>query len=204
MRLEEVTRLTSSPSVLKIPRSEQTVWKSPEVYVFLWTTRPSTWARFASEGYLGSFPPVLYLAINPVETATHLCGVVDGGPLSTGQIIEGVVGAVGESGFWAEATEAVVEARTKRSNHRIIPRVYSPSLRTLAPGGLWSIRTLTPCSDPDGKVWCTKNGVLSNLLASVSTGCREIIERRLLGAVENQFWIAYRTKYIFLMPSSPV
>jgi hypothetical protein len=54
---------------------------------------------------------------------------VDGGPLSTGQVIEGVVGTVGESGFRAEATEAVVEARTKRSNHRIILRVYSPSIR---------------------------------------------------------------------------
>jgi hypothetical protein len=46
--------------------------------------------------------------------------------------------------------------------------------------------------------------VTISLLASVSTGCREIIERRLLGAVENQFRIAYRTKYIFLMRSSPV
>ena len=90
------------------------------------TTRPLTWARFASEGYLGSFPPVLYLVITPVETATHLCGVVGGGPLSTGQAIEGDAGRV-KAGFWAEATEAAVETRTERSNNRIIWGVYNQS-----------------------------------------------------------------------------
>jgi hypothetical protein len=45
--------------------------------------------------------------------------------------MEGVVGTVGEPEFWAEASDAAVDARTKRSNHRIIPRVYNPSLRVL-------------------------------------------------------------------------
>ncbi len=79
---------------------------------------------------MGSFPPVLYLTINPVETATHLWGAVDGGPFSTGQVIEGELGTVGESGFWANPAEAVVEARTERSSNRIIPRVYSPCRQT--------------------------------------------------------------------------
>jgi hypothetical protein len=89
------------------------------------TTRPWTWARFASEGYLGSFPPVLYLVITPVETATHSCGVVGSGPLSTGQALEGDAGGV-EAEFWAEATEAAVATRTERSNRRIISESLQP------------------------------------------------------------------------------
>ena len=79
-------------------------------------------------GILGIFPPILYLVICPGETPTHLCGVVGGGPLSTGQAIEGNVGTGVESEFWARTTEGPVEARTKRSNNRIIPGVYNCGL----------------------------------------------------------------------------
>jgi hypothetical protein len=50
--------------------------------------------------------------------------------------MEGVLGTVGEPEFWAEASDAAVDARTKRSNHRIIPRVYNPSLWVFDSRGL--------------------------------------------------------------------
>jgi hypothetical protein len=57
---------------------------------------------------------------------------VGGGPLSTGQAIEGDA-AGAEAEFWAEATEAAVETRTERSNNRIIRGVYNQCGRLLFP-----------------------------------------------------------------------
>jgi hypothetical protein len=73
-----------------------------------------------------------------------LCGVVGGGPLSTGQVIEGDVGTVGESEFWARTPEVVIKATTERSNNRIISEVYNPDLRTYDGWLHWRLHTL-PC-----------------------------------------------------------
>jgi hypothetical protein len=80
---------------------------------------------------LGSFPPILFLAITPADTATHLCGVFGGGPVSVGQAIEGDTGAEAEPELWAETTtEAAVKARTERSKGRIIFRSLTQHLRS--------------------------------------------------------------------------
>ena len=78
------------------------------------------WFRFASAGYLGSFPPALYLVIIPVETATHLCGAVDGGPVVAGQEIEDDAGTLAGPESWAGSVEAEASAKTVRSNNRVI------------------------------------------------------------------------------------
>ena len=66
-------------------------------------------------------PETRYLAITPVENATHLCGVVGGGPVSTGHVIDGDVGSVAESEVCANTTEPGINTRAKRSDNLVIP-----------------------------------------------------------------------------------
>jgi hypothetical protein len=83
------------------------------------------WFRFASSGYLGSFPPILYLFIIPGETATHVCGAVDGCPMFAWQAIEDDARTVAGSDFWAGTIDPEVNTITGRSNNRIIRGVYN-------------------------------------------------------------------------------
>jgi hypothetical protein len=80
--------------------------------------------------------------MTPPETATHLCGVAGGGPLSTGQAMEDDVGTAEE--FCAQAAETAVETRAERSSNRTIPGVYNQAPADLPAAYVHSIPPHSP------------------------------------------------------------